>query len=72
VHCALAVSRADAQRLRDRVDVLAEIDTGWAIPDVVFADPAERRVRVRGGDGHGSFFRDVVFTYGRVDVRPVH
>jgi hypothetical protein len=68
VHCALAVSRA----LRERIDVIAEIDTGWAIPDVVFADPAERRLRVRGGDAHGSFFRDVVFTYGRVEVRPVH
>jgi hypothetical protein len=29
-------------------------------------------VRVRGADIHGQFFREIVFSYGRVDVRPVH
>jgi hypothetical protein len=68
VRCALAISRA----LHDHVDVVAEVDTGGGTPDVVFVDPAERRVRIRGWDARGTFFRDVVFSFGRVEVRPVH
>ena len=29
-------------------------------------------IRVRGADIHGQFFREIVFTYGRIDVREVH
>jgi formylglycine-generating enzyme len=69
VKCALAISRA----LHDRIDVASEVATGWATPDIVFADPAERRIRIRGGEARGgAFFRDVVYSYGRVEVRPVH
>ena len=57
--------------LGDRMQTLAEVDTGLAIPEVVLVESADRRVRVRGADVHGMFFRELVFSYGRVDVRPV-
>jgi formylglycine-generating enzyme required for sulfatase activity len=60
--CALAVARAGGA-------TLAQVDAGREIPDVVLVEGAERRIRVRGADAHGRFFRDVVFYYGRVDVR---
>jgi hypothetical protein len=56
----------------DRAQTLAQIDTGCEIPEVVLVEGADRRVRVRGADIHGQFFREIVFSYGRVDVRPVH
>jgi sulfatase modifying factor 1 len=65
--CAVAVSRM----LGDRMQMLAQVDTGLAIPEVVLVESADRRVRVRGADVHGMFFRELVFNYGRVDVRPV-
>jgi hypothetical protein len=67
VGCGLALSRTTGER----VDVLAQVDTGLGTPDVVFVDVAEHRVRVRGVDLHGAFFRDLVFSFGRVDVKPV-
>jgi sulfatase modifying factor 1 len=66
--CALAVSRAAG----DRVQTLAEIDTGREIPEVVLVEGLDRRIRVRGADMRGQFFREVVFSYGRVDVKDVH
>ncbi len=66
--CAVGVSRT----VGDRVDTLAQIDTGIAIPEVVLVDAADRRIRVRGADIHGYFFRQLAFAYGRVDVREVH
>jgi sulfatase modifying factor 1 len=66
--CALAVTRTIA----DRTDTLAQIDTGREIPEVVLVEGAERRIRVRGADLHGQFFREVIFSYGRVDVKEVH
>ncbi|MGD0675813.1 MAG: SUMF1/EgtB/PvdO family nonheme iron enzyme [Polyangiaceae bacterium] len=66
--CALGVSRSDL----GRAEPLAQIDTGLLIPEVVLVDSADRRVRVRGGNVHGYFFREVSFSYGRVDVREVH
>jgi sulfatase modifying factor 1 len=65
--CALAVSRT----LGDRVDVLAQVDTGREIPEVVLVEGLDRRIRVRGADMKGRFFREVVYSYGRVDVREV-
>jgi hypothetical protein len=65
--CALAVSRT----LGDRSETLAQIDTGREAPDVVLVEGLERRIRVRGGDVHGQFLREVVFNYGRVDVKQV-
>jgi hypothetical protein len=66
--CALAVSRV----LGDRTDVLAQIDTGREIPEVVLVEGMDRRIRVRGADMKGQFFREIVYSYGRVDVREVH
>jgi formylglycine-generating enzyme required for sulfatase activity len=66
--CAVAVSRT----VGERVDTLAQIDTGREIPEVVLVEGADRRIRVRGADIHGPFFREVVFSYGRVEVKEVH
>jgi sulfatase modifying factor 1 len=65
--CAVAVSRS----VGGRVETLAQIDTGREIPEVVLVDSADHRVRVRGADLHGQFFREVAFDYGRIEVRPV-
>jgi formylglycine-generating enzyme len=65
--CALAVSRS----IDDHDDTVAQVDTGQGVPDVVFVGAADRRVRVVGRDAHGRFLRDIVFTYGRVDVHDV-
>jgi len=66
--CALAVSRL----IGERVDVMAQVDTGREIPEVVLVEGMDRRIRVRGADIHGQFFREIIFSYGRVDVREVH
>jgi formylglycine-generating enzyme len=65
--CAVAVSRT----IGDRGETLAQVDTGQGAPDIVFVGAADRRVRVVGKDEHRRFVRDIVFTYGRVDVRDV-
>jgi sulfatase modifying factor 1 len=65
--CGVGVSRM----LGDRLQTLAQVDTGLEIPEVVLVESADRRVRVRGADVHGMFFRELLFNYGRVDVRPV-
>jgi sulfatase modifying factor 1 len=65
--CAVGVSRAAGGTGAP----LAQVDTGREIPEVVLVDSADHRVRVRGADLHGQFFREVVFDYGRIDVRPV-
>jgi hypothetical protein len=64
--CALAVSRS-----ADKAKTLAEIDTGREIPEVVLVEGPDRRIRVRGADLHGPFFRELVFDYGRVEVKEV-
>ncbi|HEY1696322.1 MAG TPA: formylglycine-generating enzyme family protein [Polyangiaceae bacterium] len=66
--CAIAVSRT----IGDRVDTLAQVDTGREIPEVVLVEGMDRRIRVRGADLQGPFFREVVFSFGRVEVKPVH
>jgi hypothetical protein len=66
--CALAVSRV----LGDRTDTLAQIDTGREIPEVVLVEGLDRRIRVRGADIRGQFFRELIFSYGRVDVKAVN
>ena len=65
--CALGVAR----RVGDRVDTLAQIDTGREIPEVVLVEGQDRRIRVRGANMRGQFFREVVFSYGRVEVKEV-
>ena len=66
--CAVALS----QVVDDHVETLAQIDTGREIPEVVLVEGMDRKIRVRGADMHGPFFRELVFDYGRVDVREVH
>jgi sulfatase modifying factor 1 len=65
--CAVAVSRV----VGDRTETLAEVDTGREIPEVVQVEGSDRRIRVRGADLHGPYFRELVFSYGRIDVREV-
>jgi formylglycine-generating enzyme len=64
--CGLAVSR----RVGELADTLAQIDTGGVAPDVVLVGgtEGEGRIRVRGQDAHGRFVREVVFSYGRLEV----
>ncbi len=66
--CALGIGRA----LGDRSQSLGEVDTGREIPEVVLVESLDRRVRVRGADVHGQFFREIIFSYGRLEVRAVH
>jgi hypothetical protein len=66
--CAAAVSRA----IGEREETLAQIDTGREIPEVVLVEGADRRIRIRGADAHAHFFREVTYSYGRVDVRDFH
>jgi hypothetical protein len=65
--CALGVSRM----VGDRMDTLAQIDSGREIPEVVLVEGQDRRIRVRGANMRGQFFREVVFSYGRVEVKDV-
>jgi len=66
--CAIAVSRM----IGEREVALAQVDTGREIPEVVLVEGMDRRIRVRGADIHGQYFREIVFTYGRIDVKEVH
>lgn len=66
--CAIGVSRT----LGDRVQTLAQVDTGREIPEVVLVEGMDRRIRVRGADLHGPYFREIIFTNGRIDVKEVH
>lgn len=65
--CAVGASRS----IGDRIQTLAQVDTGSSVPEVVLVEGPDHRLRVRGGDKHGWFFRELVFNYGRVEVRPV-
>jgi formylglycine-generating enzyme len=66
--CALAVART----LGDRSETLAQIDTGREIPEVVLVEGMDRRIRVRGANMQGQFFREIIFSFGRVEVKDVH
>jgi hypothetical protein len=65
--CALAVSRASGER----VQVLAQVDSGREIPEVVLVEGVERRIRVRGANIRGPFFREITFSYGRIFLKGV-
>ncbi len=65
--CAVALSRNSG----DHSDTLAQIDTGREIPEVVLVEGLDRKIRVRGADLRGAFFRELVFDFGRVEVRDV-
>jgi IS5 family transposase len=58
--CAVAVSRL----VGDRVETLAQVDTGREIPEVVQVEGSDRRIRVRKADLHGPYFRELVSSYG--------
>ena len=66
--CAIAVSRM----IGEREETIAQVDTGREIPEVVLVEGMDRRIRVRGADIHGQYFREIVFTYGRIEVKEVH
>jgi sulfatase modifying factor 1 len=66
--CAIAVSRM----VGEREDTLAQVDTGREIPEVVLVEGMDRRIRVRGADLHGQYFREIIFSHGRIEVREVH
>jgi hypothetical protein len=66
--CGVGISRA----VGDRVDTLGQIDTGQVIPEVVLVEGPDKKLRVRGADAHGFFFRELAFSYGRLDTRSVH
>jgi sulfatase modifying factor 1 len=65
--CALGVSRM----VGDRPETLAQVDSGREIPEVVLVEGLDRRIRVRGADMRGQFFREMIFSYGRVEVKGV-
>jgi hypothetical protein len=66
--CGLVVWRV----LGDKVDVLGDVDTGRQVPEVVLVQGREHRVRVRGATPRGPFFRELVYAYGRVEVKEAH
>ena len=61
-----------SRTLGGEVQTLAQIDTGREIPEVVLVEGMDRKVRVRGADIHGVYFREIIFGYGKVDVKEVH
>jgi hypothetical protein len=63
--CGLSVARPTG----GAPEGLADVDTGQQVPEIVLVEGPAKRVRVRGADVHGSFFRELVYHYGRVDVR---
>jgi hypothetical protein len=65
--CAIAVSR----HVHDHIETLAQIEAGRQIPQVVLVEGADHPVRMRGADAHKVFFREIRFSYGRVDVSPM-
>jgi hypothetical protein len=53
----------------DTANVMAHVNVGREIPDVVLLSGDEKSVRARGGDVHGPVFKELVYVYGKVDVR---
>jgi formylglycine-generating enzyme required for sulfatase activity len=55
--------------LGEKMVVLAHANVGREIPEVVLVAGEGRNARARGGDVHGPVFRELVYSYGKVDVR---
>lgn len=55
----------------DKAEVMAKVDAGREIPEFVVINAEDRRIRMRGADAGGTFFREIVYVYGKVEVRPV-
>jgi hypothetical protein len=66
--CGLVVWRM----LGDKLDVLGDLDTGREVPEVVLVQGHEHRVRVRGANARGPFFKELFYAYGRVEVKDPH
>jgi sulfatase-modifying factor enzyme 1 len=62
--CGLAVAAPSAR-------LLAQVDCGREVPEVVLVQGGEHRVRVRGWNERGPFFQELVYSYGRVEVKGV-
>jgi len=58
-----------ATLLGDKVHVLARANVGREIPEVVLVAGEGRNARARGGDIRGPVFREMVYSYGKVEVR---
>ncbi len=57
------------QLLGDKVNVMARVAVGREIPEVVLVAGEGRNVRARGGDIRGPVFRELVYSYGKVEVK---
>jgi sulfatase modifying factor 1 len=55
--------------LGDKIVPLARFAIGREIPEVVLVAGEQRNVRARGGDIKGPVFRELVYSYGKVDVK---
>ena len=55
--------------LGDKILELARLTIGREIPEVVLVAGEQRSVRARGGDVKGPVFRELVYSYGKVDVK---
>jgi formylglycine-generating enzyme required for sulfatase activity len=64
-HCGVVVGRV----IGETAQVLAWADAGNAIPDVVLLQGEGRHIRMKGGDVSGAFFKELDYSYGRVDVK---
>jgi formylglycine-generating enzyme required for sulfatase activity len=58
-----------ATLLGDKLKEVARFAIGREIPDVVLVAGEGKNARARGGDTKGVVFREMVFVYGRVDVK---
>ncbi|MBV9948780.1 MAG: formylglycine-generating enzyme family protein [Myxococcales bacterium] len=65
-HCGVAVSRGPSGASQ----VILQVDTGQAEPDVVYVSRPEGRLRLRAADVHGRFVREIVYSYGRLQLQP--
>jgi hypothetical protein len=55
--------------LDEKVHVLARFAVGREIPEVVLVAGEGKNARARGGDPRGPVFREMVYSYGKVDVK---
>jgi formylglycine-generating enzyme len=61
--CGLVVGRVDG----DHAYLVAQFETGFIAPEIAQNGEA-RRIRARGLDAQGAFVRDLVYSYGRVEI----
>jgi formylglycine-generating enzyme len=61
--CGLVVGRPEGESAH----LVAQFETGFIAPEVAQNGEA-RRIRARGLDAQGAFVRDLVYSYGRVEI----